>query len=253
MTATLTAICADELPLPVGGLTLASGFGNPRDPGELEQELVGLRFYRVGGRGQVGVGIHLSGECWPGTRPESVPEGSSGTVDDLILVPVGGGGLMAGAMLAAQSLSPGCAVVGVEPVLGNDAELSLSQGQLVSIDTPRTIADGAQVRQLGRLPFDIIRSNGGRVVTVSDKDLTDAMALVARHLPIVAEPTACLPIAAVLTGAVPVSGRRVGVLVSGGNVDLEWFTRLLAARRDAPSGQQGSVASSSRISCPVRG
>ncbi|HEX4811423.1 MAG TPA: pyridoxal-phosphate dependent enzyme [Nonomuraea sp.] len=172
---------------------------------------------------------------------------------DVLVVPVGGGGLAAGTVLAAKALSPGCEVVGVEPANGNDAELSLRHGRLVSIDTPRTIADGAQVRHLGRLPFAILREHGTRVVTADDAELVETMALISQRLHIVAEPTACLPLAAVLAGAVPVAGRRIGVLISGGNVDLGRYAHLLGGGPAGADRQPGSEPSSSRRPCEVRG
>jgi threonine dehydratase len=146
---------------------------------------------------------------------------------DLLLVCMGGGGLTSGCALAAASLSPGCAVWGVEPEAGNDGQQSLRAGRIVHIDVPRTIADGAQTQHLGALTFDIIRQHVAGIATVSDEALRDAMRFVAARMKLVIEPTGALAVAAALTAAVPVKGLKVGVIISGGNVDLARFSALV--------------------------
>jgi threonine dehydratase len=146
---------------------------------------------------------------------------------DLLLVCLGGGGLTAGCALAAATLSPGCAVWGVEPEAGNDGQRSLAEGRIVHIDVPRTIADGAQTQHLGQLTFEVIRRHVAGVATVTDASLVQAMRFFAERMKLVVEPTGALAAAAAFTGAVPVAGQRVGVLVSGGNVDLARFATLL--------------------------
>ncbi|HEX6705979.1 MAG TPA: threo-3-hydroxy-L-aspartate ammonia-lyase [Albitalea sp.] len=147
---------------------------------------------------------------------------------DLLVTPVGGGGLMSGCATAARALSPGCALVGVEPEAGNDAQQSLAQGRIVRIDTPRTIADAAQSRSLGQHTFPVLQQLGVRIVTVSDPALVEAMGFFATRMKLVVEPTGCLAAAAVLSGAMDVKGLRVGVVLSGGNVDLAHFAQLVA-------------------------
>ena len=146
---------------------------------------------------------------------------------DLLLVCLGGGGLLAGSALAAEALSPNCRVIGVEPEAGNDGQRSFRSGAIVHIPVPRTIADGAQTQHLGTLTFPIIRRLVSDVVTVPDAALVDAMRFFAERMRIVVEPTGCLAAAAALSGAVDVRDRRVGVLVTGGNVDLARFAALL--------------------------
>jgi threonine dehydratase len=146
---------------------------------------------------------------------------------DLLLVCMGGGGLTSGCALAAASLSPGCAVWGVEPEAGNDGQQSLRAGRIVHIDVPRTIADGAQTQHLGALTFDIIRQHVAGIATVSDEALRDAMRFVAARMKLVIEPTGALAVAAALSAAVPVKGLKVGVIISGGNVDLARFSALV--------------------------
>ena len=145
---------------------------------------------------------------------------------DILLVPLGGGGLISGCALAANALSPSCAVIGVEPEAGNDVQQSLRRGEIVKIDTPRTIADGAQTQATGALAFAIIQRLVSEVVTVSDKQLVATMTFIAARMKLLVEPTGCLGAAAALEGVVPVRGRRVGVLLSGGNVDLAQFCSL---------------------------
>ena len=146
---------------------------------------------------------------------------------DYLFVCLGGGGLLSGCALSARAVSPQCRVIGVEPEAGNDAQQSFRSGQIVSIPTPRTIADGAQTQALGQLTFAIIRRDVDDVVTASDAQLVDAMRFFAERMKIIVEPTGCLAAAAVMDGALPLAGKRVGVIVSGGNVDLPRFAQLV--------------------------
>lgn len=147
---------------------------------------------------------------------------------DVVLTPLGGGGLLSGTALAVKDACPRARVVGVEPAAGNDVQRSLAQGRIVRIDVPRTIADGAQTQAVGTVTFPIIRELVDEVVTATDAELVDAMRLLAQTHKIVVEPTGALGLAAVLNGSVPVAGLRVGIIVSGGNVDLVRYGRLLA-------------------------
>jgi threonine dehydratase len=149
-----------------------------------------------------------------------------GTLDAL-LVCVGGGGLISGCAVAAKHLLPGVAVYGVEPEAGNDTQRSLQRGEIVRIDTPRTIADGAQTQSSGLLTFPVIQALVKGVLTVSDAQLVETMRFFATRMKLVVEPTGCLAAAAVLQDAIDLRGQRVGVIVSGGNVDLARFAALL--------------------------
>lgn len=144
---------------------------------------------------------------------------------DLLLVCLGGGGLLAGSALSAAALSPNCRVIGVEPEAGNDGQQSLRRGEIVTIDVPDTIADGAKTTHLGVHNFAVIRRHVADIVTVTDAQLVETMKFCAERMKMVVEPTGCLAAAAALHGAVPVAGKRVGILVSGGNVDLSAFAR----------------------------
>jgi threonine dehydratase len=146
---------------------------------------------------------------------------------DLLLVPCGGGGLLSGSALSARRLSPGCRVVGVEPEAGDDATRSFRTGILHTVDNPPTIADGARTPSLGKLTFPLVLQNVDDMVTVADDDLVRAMRFVWERMKLVVEPTGVLALAAALEGRVDVAGRRVGVILSGGNVDLATALELL--------------------------
>jgi threonine dehydratase len=147
---------------------------------------------------------------------------------DLVLVCLGGGGLLSGCAVVAQQLSPDCRVIGVEPEAGNDVQQSKQLGHIVKIDTPRTIADGAQTQQVGHLTFPVIQTLVDDIVTVSDAQLVEAMRFAAARMKMVIEPTGALAMAAAMQGVVDVRGKRVGVLISGGNIDIAQFAKYLA-------------------------
>ena len=146
---------------------------------------------------------------------------------DALLVCVGGGGLIAGCAVAAKHLLPDILVHGVEPEAGNDTQLSLARGEIVHIDTPRTIADGAQTQSSGQLTFPVIQALVASVLTVSDTQLVSSMRFFAERMKMIVEPTGCLAAAALLEGAIDLRGQRVGVILSGGNVDLARYAALL--------------------------
>jgi threo-3-hydroxy-L-aspartate ammonia-lyase len=148
---------------------------------------------------------------------------------DALFVCLGGGGLLSGAALATRAMAPTCRIVGVEPEAGDDGLRSLRTGSIVHIDTPVTIADGAQTQHLGVLPFEIIRRDVDDIVTASDAELVEAMRVFATTMKIVVEPTGCLAFAAVRRLRADLAGQRVGVLVSGGNIDMNRFAALVTA------------------------
>jgi len=147
---------------------------------------------------------------------------------DAFFVCLGGGGLLAGSALATRALSPGCLLYGVEPEAGNDGQQSLRKGEIVHIDTPRTIADGAQTQHLGQLTFPIIQCDVDDILTVSDDELVACMRFFAERMKIVVEPTGCLGFAAARAMKDGLKGKKVGVLISGGNIDLPRLATLLA-------------------------
>jgi threonine dehydratase len=149
---------------------------------------------------------------------------------DALLVPVGGGGLISGSALAAQALSPGCRVIGVEPEAGDDAGRSFRSGRIERIPVPETIADGARTPSVGPLTFALIRRSVSDMTVASDPELLGAMSFVWERLKLIVEPTGVLGLAALLGGRVDLRGQRVGVILSGGNVDMalarEWFANF---------------------------
>ncbi|VVE28491.1 threo-3-hydroxy-L-aspartate ammonia-lyase [Pandoraea commovens] len=145
---------------------------------------------------------------------------------DMLLVCLGGGGLLSGSAVAARALNPNIEIYGVEPEAGNDGQQSLRTGEIVQIETPRTIADGAQTQHLGQYTFPVIRSLVDDILTVTDDELVQTMKFFASRMKIVVEPTGCLAAAAAMQGKVDVRGKRVGVILSGGNVDLARFAKL---------------------------
>lgn len=148
---------------------------------------------------------------------------------DLLLVPLGGGGLLAGSALAAHAMFPACRVYGVEPEAGNDGQQSLRAGRIVRIDTPKTIADGAQTQHLGEYTFGVIKNHVADVLTATDQELIESMKFLAERMKMVVEPTGCLGLAAACHGKVPLQGQRVGILLSGGNVDLHRLAQWLSS------------------------
>jgi threonine dehydratase len=147
---------------------------------------------------------------------------------DALFVCLGGGGLLSGSALATRALAPDCRLYGVEPEAGNDGQQSLRSGNIVRIDTPKTIADGAQTQYLGNYTFDIIKRDVDDILTASDAQLVEAMRFFAERMKMVVEPTGCLGFAAARAMASELRGQRVGVIISGGNIDLNTYAKLLA-------------------------
>ncbi len=149
---------------------------------------------------------------------------------DYLLVPCGGGGLLSGSALSAKALSPGCRVMGVEPEAGDDGKRSFESGVLQSVPTPETIADGARTPSLGKLTFSLIQKHVDEMRTASDEDLVRTMRFLWERMKIIVEPTGVLGLAPLFNGHLQVRHKRVGVILSGGNVDLqracELFSRL---------------------------
>ena len=149
---------------------------------------------------------------------------------DYLFVCVGGGGLISGCALAAEKLAPGCKVIGVEPEAGNDAQQSLEKGEIVHIETPKTIADGAQTQHIGKLTFEIMSKKVEKIITVTDEQLIDELRFFDEKMKLVVEPTGCLGLAGlrkmVKSGEIPPNS-RCGVVITGRNIDMEKYHRLL--------------------------
>ena len=146
---------------------------------------------------------------------------------DALFVGLGGGGMLSGTTLATRALAPECTLIGVEPEAGNDGQQSFNSGDIVHIDTPDTIADGAQTQHLGNYTFPIILNGVNRIVTVTDEELIFAMKFFVQRMKIVVEPTGCLGLAAVRKFKDELQGKRVGVIISGGNIDIDKLGKFL--------------------------
>jgi threonine dehydratase len=149
---------------------------------------------------------------------------------DALLVPCGGAGLLSGSAIAARQLAPSCEVVGVEPAAGDDATRSFHTRELVKIPVPDTIADGARTTSLGSLTVPLVLRYVNEMVTVTDEELLAAMFFLWERMKIVVEPTGALAFAALFHKKVSHAGKRVGIIVSGGNVDLHWAAAQLRER-----------------------
>ena len=139
---------------------------------------------------------------------------------DLLFAPCGGGGLLSGSALAANGMSPGCKVIGVEPAAGDDATRSFQTKSLQTVNNPKTVADGARTPSLGSLTFPLVMEHVSGMTTVDDPTLLKTMFYLWERLKLVVEPTGALAAAAALEGTTPIRGLRVGIILSGGNVDL---------------------------------
>jgi threonine dehydratase len=147
---------------------------------------------------------------------------------DFVFAPLGGGGLLSGTALATRALSPAAKLYGVEPEAGNDGQQSFRSGSIVHIETPKTIADGAQTQHLGNLTFPIIQRDVDDILTANDEQLRAEMRFFAERMKMVVEPTGCLGLAAARAIKDQLQGKRVGIIISGGNVDIPRYAELLA-------------------------
>jgi threonine dehydratase len=145
---------------------------------------------------------------------------------DVVITPVGGGGLLSGTAVAVKGRSPSTQVLGAEPKAADDALQSLLSGRIEPSLDPKTIADGLRT-SLGERPFSVIRSHVDTIATATDPEILHAMRFLFERMKIVVEPSGCLPLAVLLNGQVPTEGRRIGLILSGGNVDLEPLFRSL--------------------------
>ena len=146
---------------------------------------------------------------------------------DALFTPLGGGGLLSGTALATRALAPDCVLYGVEPEAGNDGQQSMAQHKIVHIPTPKTIADGAQTQSLGQMTFAIIQRDVNAILTATDAELVTCMRFMAQRMKLVVEPTGCLGFAAASNMQEQLRGKRVGIVISGGNVDIDQFCRLV--------------------------
>ncbi len=192
-----------------------------------DREAIGRRLANERGMTLIPPYDHADVIAGQGTATKELID-EAGPLDDLFVC-LGGGGLISGAALAVRALSPGCRLHGVEPAAGNDAQQSLARGEIVHIETPQTIADGAQTQHVGELTFAIIRREVNDIVTATDAQLVQSMRFFAERMKIVVEPTGCLGFAGACHAGLPLQGRRVGIILSGGNIDLQRYGQLLGA------------------------
>ena len=157
---------------------------------------------------------------------------------DALLVPCGGGGLLSGCAIAAKHLAPKCRVFGVEPASGDDATQSFTQRRLVTIAVPDTIADGARTPSLGKLTFPLVLKHVDDMLTVTDAELFRAMLFLWERMKLVVEPTGALAACALLERKVDLKGLRVGVVLSGGNVDVRAICASSLAGRTSSSASR---------------
>jgi len=146
---------------------------------------------------------------------------------DCVITALGGGGLLSGTAVAAKGLNPACRVIGVEPASGDDGRQSLRAGRIIRIPPPTGLPEGALATHVGTLNFEVMQQLVDEIVTATDDDIVEAMKFLAQRMKLVVEPTGALPFAALLKGKVAAAGLRIGVLLSGGNVDLSRFANLV--------------------------
>jgi threonine dehydratase len=147
---------------------------------------------------------------------------------DVVLAPLGGGGLLAGSAAAVRGMQPDCKVYGIEPEAGDDWQRSWQRGERTAIAPPNTIAEGVRVTEPGIVTWPIVRAYAAGVLLVTDDEIRAAMRFAAQRMKIIVEPAGATVLAAVMARRVPVGAQRVGVIISGGNVDLETFAELVA-------------------------
>jgi threonine dehydratase len=147
---------------------------------------------------------------------------------DVVMTPCGGGGLLSGTALATKSVAPECRVIGVEPALADDATRTFRTGELHTVHNPPTIADGLRTPALGRYTWPLVRANVDEMRTVTEDEIVEAMRFLWTRMKLVVEPSGAVPLAAVLADPEAFAGKRVGIVISGGNVDLAAVCGLLA-------------------------
>ena len=195
------------------------------DPRERSREAIAKELQQQHGYTMIPPFDHLDVLTGQGTSALELCEQASGL--DMLLVPCGGGGLLSGCAIAAKGLNPGCAVIGVEPELGDDATRSFHSKTLQTVKNPPTIADGTRTPSLGRLTFPLVLKFVDGMATVSEEAIKEAVRVLFFRMKLVVEPSGVLGLVALLTEKVPTQG-RVGVILSGGNIDGPTMRHILA-------------------------
>ena len=196
------------------------------DPAERSREEIARELQQEHGYTLIPPFDHYDVLAGQGTAALELCDQAAGPLD-MLLVPCGGGGLLSGCAIAAKGRTPGCRVVGVEPELADDATRSYYSGTLQTVKNPPTIADGTRTPSLGRITFPLVRTFVDAMATVSEDSIMEAVRLLFYRLKLVVEPSGVLGLAALMTGKVTPQG-RVGVILSGGNVDGPTMRRILA-------------------------
>jgi threo-3-hydroxy-L-aspartate ammonia-lyase len=204
-----------------------------------DREILGRTLARESGLALVPPFDHPAVMAGQGTAALELLEDVPGL--EALVMPVGGGGLLAGCAVAAKSIVPSIRVWGVEPETGDDVRRSLETGERVSIPVPRTIADGLQTTAVGRAPFEVLRMLCDGVVTLSDKALVEAMRFLFERMKLVVEPSGVAGVAALLAQKLDIGARRVGIILSGGNVSAERFADLVKNRDERSLQHVGSL------------
>jgi threonine dehydratase len=200
-----------------------------------------ILYDRQGGRTREEIAAELQGERGmtlipPYDHPDVIAGQGTAVLEmmeekgplDVVMTPCGGGGLLSGSALAAKSVAPGCRVIGVEPLLADDATRSFRTGQLQTVHNPQTIADGLRTPALGRYTFPLVRANVDEMRTVTEEEIVEAMRFLWTRMKIIVEPSGAVPLAAVMADPDAFRGMRVGIVLTGGNVDLAAVCALLA-------------------------
>ena len=199
----------------------------PYDPSTQSREAIAAALERDEGMTLVPPFDHADVIAGQGTTALELHEQVAGL--DALLVPCGGGGLLSGCAVATRAVAPRCRIIGIEPALGDDATRSFRTKTLQTVSNPQTIADGTRTASLGTLTFPLVLANVDEMQTVSEDAIVDAVRFLFLRAKLVVEPSGALGVAALLSGVV--SGyRRVGVVLSGGNVDAETMRTILAGR-----------------------
>jgi threonine dehydratase len=145
---------------------------------------------------------------------------------DTLVVPIGGGGLISGSCIAAHGINPNINIIGVEPADGNDTQLSLAAGEQITVPAPQSIADGLRTPRPGKLTFPVVQRHVSQIIIVSDDEIRDALRFAIQRLKMVIEPSGAVPLAAALAQQLPADAKRVGMIISGGNVDFDVLGQL---------------------------
>lgn len=226
-----TIVMPEDAPRPKRAAT--EGYGArvvPYDPAKTKREELAAELLREGAYTLIPPFDHPHVIAGQGTAALELLEEIPAL--DAILAPCGGGGLLSGTAVAASVRAPGCRVVGIEPETADDAARSFRSGELQRVENPRTIADGTRTSSLGEITFPLIREHVSAFETVSEDAIREAVRFLFHRLKLVVEPSGALGVAALLSGAARFPGRRVGVILSGGNVDGAVMAEILGEGAD---------------------